>query len=312
MEPTQQPACQARMHICLVCHTEPDVWDSGFYTIDHFLRPFLDRLNGVRDSAGGLPRVAWCLTAGVMSERASVFCDLARDGHEMGVHSHYPHGAGGSLEHSQELNRRNLDQFDRWLPDLCALANSAGLPAPRVHVTWMFVYRDHMTRTLAANGIAIDCSVCYGGAHYLPDRFLLADSRRRETGKPYWLSFADHCLRGSSPVVELPVSGGFEDYWQPDGKGGFDFFYPTSSDGGAERQLALFRGRLDALAPAEVDVFHIHFHLYGFGSPSHPPHERMARAVAMLETMAADARVRFSTPSEAVADWVSWQQGVSK
>jgi hypothetical protein len=298
------------MHVCLVCHAEPDIWDGGFYSADHFVRPFLDRLGGVRDHAGRSPSVAWCLTAQMIRHRAAVFRELFDEGHEVGVHSHYPLATTGSLEHSQELNRRHLDDFARWFPDLCALATDSGLPQPQVHASWMFAFRDHMTQALADSGIGIDCSVCFGGAHFLPNGLLLADSRRRESGSPYRLSINDHCLDGTSAVIELPVSGGLEDYWEPTAAGGFGFFYPTASDDDARRQLGLLRDRLDALASGEVDIFHVHFHLYGFGSPNRSPHERMTRATAILQEMASDRRVRFSTPSKSVAGWQAWEGGM--
>jgi hypothetical protein len=204
-----------RLYVCLVCHTEPDVWDGGFTSIDSVLPPFLEMLESVRDCRGRSPCIAWCLTAQVMRQRPEVFRPLARAGHEIGVHSHFP-GATGALEHQQTLNRDHLGEFDRWFPDLCALALQQGLPPLRTHATWMFAYRDEMTGTLAECGIGVDCSVCYGGAHFLEDSFLLADSRRRKSGKPYRLSEQDHCIKGKSPVVELPVSGGLGAYWEAD------------------------------------------------------------------------------------------------
>jgi hypothetical protein len=292
----------SRLFVCLVCHTEPDVWDGGFTSIDHVLPPFLDRLESAKDSEDQSPRVAWCLTAQVMRHRPNVFRTLACAGHEIGVHSHFP-GANGVLEHQQALNRDRLGRFDRWFPDLCALAVQMGLPPPRTHATWMFAYRDEITQTLAECEIGIDCSVCYGGAHHLEDGFLLADSRRRRSGKPYRLSEQDHCIEGESPVVELPVSGGLGDYWEAEG-GRFTHFSPIASEQGQDRQLRLFRSRLDGLAPDEMDIFHVHFHLYEFLLPGGLSLERLARAKALLEAMGADDRVRFSTPAEAVDIWI--------
>jgi hypothetical protein len=61
----------------------------------------------------------------------------------------------------------------------------------------MFAYRDGMAQTLAACGIDIDGSVCYGGAHYSEDGFLFADSRRRLSGKPYRLWLLRHGSAGA-------------------------------------------------------------------------------------------------------------------
>jgi hypothetical protein len=301
---------QGEMHVCLICHTEPDVWDGGFRSIDYVLPLFLDMLESVRDSRNRSPRVAWCLTAHVMHNRSRVFQELAEAGHEIGIHSHFPSYQDGTLEHNQEINRKHLDDFHLWLPGLCLLATNMGLPNPRVHATWMFAYRDHMTKTLGENGLNIDCSICYGGAHYLSDKsFLLADSLRRKSGKPYRLSEKDHCVEGNSRVVELPVSGGFEDYWEPDEAGKFSHFSPTSSDSEKERQLQMFQSRLNALAPSEIDIFHIHFHLYGFLKPEGFSSERLQRAKALLTAMGQNERVRFSTPSEAVDVWTDcWER----
>jgi len=301
---------QGEMHVCLVCHTEPDVWDGGFHSIDYVLPLFLDMLASVRDSRNQSPRVAWCLTAQVMRHRSKVFRELAEAGHEVGVHSHFPGHQDGALEHQQEINKENLDNFHFWLPGLCLLTTEIGLPRPRVHVSWMFAYRNSMTRTLGECGLDIDCSICYGGAHYLSDEFsLLADSRRRKSGKPYRLSEKDHCIEGDSRVVELPVSGGLEDYWEPDETGKFSHFFPTSSDNDKDRQLQMFLSRLNALVPGEVDIFHIHFHLYGFVQPEGFSPERLQRAKALLEAISQDERVRFSTPSEAVNVWTHhWER----
>ena len=295
-----------RMFVCLVCHTEPDIWDGGFTSIDSVLHPFLEMLESVRDDHGHSPRVAWCLTAQVMRHRAEGFRSLACAGHEIGIHSHFP-GTNGVLEHQQAINRDHLSAFDCWFPDLCALAAQMGLPYPRTHATWMFAYRDEMTGTLAECGIGIDCSVCYGGAHHLPDGFLLADSRARKSGKPYRLSAQDHCVEGESPVIELPVSGGLGDYWEADESGCFTHFSPIASEEGRNRQLTLFRCRLDGLAPDETDIFHVHFHLYEFLLPGGLSLERLARAKALLAAMGTDKRVRFSTPTDAVDTWTQPQ-----
>ena len=184
---------QGEMHVCLVCHTEPDVWDGGYKSIDQVLPRFLDMLSTVRDTRNHSPHVAWCLTAQVMRNRPDVFKELADAGHEIGIHSHFPGDGNGALEHQQEINKKHINDFHLWLPGLCSLATGVGLPRPRVHVTWMFAYRDTMTRILAAAGIRADCSVCYGGAHYLRDGFLLADSTSRSGSRPYRLAEDDHC-----------------------------------------------------------------------------------------------------------------------
>jgi hypothetical protein len=290
------------LFVCLVCHTEPDVWDGGFTSIDSVLDPFLEILRSVRDRQGRSPRIAWCLTAQVMRQWSEVFRTLARIGHEIGVHSHFP-GANGMLEHQPSLNRDHLSQFECWFPDLCVLAVQQGLPRPQTHASWMFAYRDAMTRTLARCGIEVDCSICYGGVHHLPDGFLLADSRGRKSGKPYRLSEQDHCIEGQSPVIELPVSGGLGDYWEAGKDGCFTHFSPIASEEGQNRQLRLFRSRLDRLAPDEMDIFQVHFHLYDFLLPGGLSWERLARAKALLVAMSTDERVWFSTPTEAVDIW---------
>ena len=175
-----------RMHVCLVCHTEPDVWDGGFKSIDIILPMFMDILEEIRDIRGVSPKVAWCMTAQVAQQRPGPFHRLFERGHEIGVHSHYP-AENGLLEHRQDFNRDNLDSFKTWLPELCEIITQAGFPAPKAHVTWMFAYREAVTLALAASNVDIDCSVCYGGAHYLDNGFLLADSREGVSGKPYKL-----------------------------------------------------------------------------------------------------------------------------
>jgi hypothetical protein len=298
------------MHVCPVCHTEPDIWDGRFYSLDYFVGPLLDRLDGVRDHAGRSPSVAWCLTAQMIRHRAAVFRELLHEGHEVGVHSHYPLATTGWLERSQELNVRDLDHFARWFPERCALAVESGLGQPRIHASWMFAYRDRMTRALVDSGIRIDCGICFGGAYYVPSGFLLADSRRPKSGKPYRLSLTDHCREGFCPVVELPVRGGFDDYWEPTASEGFEYFLPIASDEDALRRLRLFRDRLKALAPYEVDIFHVYFHLYRFDSLSRLPHERMVCVTATLQEMASDPRVRFSTSSAAVTQWQARERGM--
>jgi hypothetical protein len=174
----------------------------------------------------------------------------------------------------------------------------------------MFAYRDVMTSVLASAGVSVDCSVCYGGAHYLAGGALLANSTRRKHGKPYRLSVLDHCETGDGTVVELPVSGGFGSYWEPNNLGGFDYFAPVASDGEIQRQLGLFHGRLGGLSPeGEVDIFQIHFHLYEFLEPAGISWPKLERAVGMLRSMVADERVRFSTPAEAADDWSSRLHG---
>ena len=104
-------------------------------------------------------------------------------------------------------------------------------------------------------------------------------------------------------MVELPVSGGFGDYWIPDRKGHFEYFCPIASDEGARKMTPVFHRRLITLIPGEIDIFHIHFHLYEFLSSSGLDESRLGRAVMMLQNMASDNRVRFSTASKAVDDW---------
>jgi hypothetical protein len=297
-----------RVHVCLVCHTEPDVWDGGFMSIDIVLLVFLDSIVDVLDSERNSPSVCWCMTSQVVHHRQEPFLELAEQGHEIGVHSHFP-AVDGSLEHQQELNRDNLDSFDEWLPRLCGTIKDAGFPSPRTHVTWMFAYRDHMTKILTQNGIDIDCSVCYGGAHFLPDGFLLADSSGRDNGKPYVLSELDHSKEGNSRVLELPVSGGFGSYWEPDGNGGFRYFNPVASDEETEKMVNMFSERLKGLSPGEVDIFHIHFHLYEFLPSGGFDRERLGRAMRILNVMANDSRVKFSTPSAAADDWFKTKYG---
>ena len=294
-----------RMHICLVCHTEPDVWDGGFKSIDFVLPYFLEKIERVQDHQGKTPKITWCLTAQVAKRRPGPFLELLSQEHEVGIHSHYP-GADGKLEHQHKLNRENLDKFGEWLPELYRTVTDSGFPKPRTHVTWMFAYRDGLTRTLSDVGINIDCSVCYGGAHYLPDGFLLADSRRRITGKPYQMSDSDHCVKGDSPVVEVPVSGGFGDYWIPDREGRFEYFYPITSDVEAGKMTELFNLRMETLNPGEIDIFHIHFHLYEFLLPGGLDENRLNRAVMILESMASNPRAQFSTMSEAVNSWLTY------
>lgn len=295
----------SRMHVCLVCHTEPDVWDGGLKSIDVVLPRFLDRIGTVQDCQGNSPKITWCLTSCVARQRPGPFLKLLTQGHEIGIHSHYP-GADGKLEHQQELNRESLDGFGEWLPELCRTVTDAGFPKPRTHVTWMFAYRDSMTRVLSKAGIDIDCSVCYGGAHYLPDGFLLADSRDRSTDKPYRMSIPDHCVEGDSSMVELPVSGGFGDYWIPDNEGCFEHFAPIASDDEAARMIELFHRRMETLNSGETDIFHMHFHLYEFLLPGGLDESRLERAMTILRKMASDSRVRFSTTSEAVDDWLTY------
>ena len=295
----------SRMHVCLVCHTEPDVWDGGFKSIDVVLPSYLDRISTVQDYRGNSPKITWCLTWQTAKHRPGPFLELLTQGHEAGIHSHYP-GADSKQEHQQELNRENLDRFGEWLPELCRTVTDAGFPKPRTHATWMFAYRDTMTRALSENGIDIDCSVCYGGAHYLPDGFLLADSRKRSTGKPYRMSMSDHCVEGDSRVVELPVSGGFGDYWIPDKEGCFEYFYPIASDVEAAKMTALFNRRMETFSLSEIDIFHMHFHLYEFLPPSGLDENRLERALTILRNMVLDNRVCFSTVSEAVDDWLTY------
>ncbi len=291
------------MHVCLVCHTEPDVWNGGYASIDKVLPALLTTLNEIRDHEGGTPRIAWCLTSQVAKNRPRPFRELLGAGHEIGIHSHFP-AATGSSEHSQELNASNLHSFGQWFPQMCREMVEAGFPQPRTHASWMFAYPEEMTSALAGAGMLVDCSVCYGGAHYLAGGALLADSRGRTHGKPYRPDGKDHCKEGAGPVVELPVSGGFGSYWEPDGKGGFDYFVPVGSDGEMARQLRLFNERMVRLHPGEVDIFQIHFHLYEFLEPSEMSLARMYRASTMLRSMAADNRTKFSTPSSAAADWL--------
>jgi hypothetical protein len=243
----KEVSAQSRMFVCLVCHTEPDVWDDGFSSIDSVLPRFAEMIATVCDSAGATPRVAWCLTSEVARRRPEPFLRLLERGHGIGVHSHFPQCESGRSEHQRDLNRGNLDDFQSWFPELCSHITDAGFPPPRTHATWMFAYRDSMTRILADAGIRVECSVCYGGAHYLPDGYLLADSRKRISGKPYRLAEDDHCAEGDSLLVELPVSGGLGDYWEPDGTGGFTHFGPIRTDEGRDRQRALFQARLDSL-----------------------------------------------------------------
>ena len=292
----------SRMHICLVCHTEPDVWDGGFKSIDVVLPHFLKKIEKVRDHQDNNPKITWCLTSQVANHRPGPFLELLDQGHEVGIHSHYP-GDNGKLEHQQEINRDNLDKFREWLPMLYETLTDAGFPRPRTQVTWMFAYRGNMTRALSEAGIDIDCSICYGGAHYLPNGFLLADSRKRSTGKPYRMSATDHYTEGDSAVVELPVSGGFGDYWIPDEKGQFEHFSPIVSNNEAGKMSELFNRRMETLSPGETDIFHIHFHLYEFLPPDGLDESRLDRAMTILRKMALDDRVCFSTTSEAVDDW---------
>ncbi|OGN88026.1 MAG: hypothetical protein A2158_03060 [Chloroflexi bacterium RBG_13_46_14] len=294
-----------RMHVCLVCHTEPDVWDGGFKSIDVVLPNFLKGMEKVRDHQGNNPKITWCLTSQVGKQRPEPFLELLDYGHEIGIHSHYP-GADGRLEHQQEINKNNLDKFGEWLPELCRTLTDAGFPTPRTQVTWMFAYRDDMTRVLSQAGIDIDCSECYGGTHCLPDGFFLADSRNRSNGKPYRMSMSDHCVEGDSGVTELPVSGGFGDYWIPNKEGGFVHFSPIASDDEADKMIELFNRRIETLIPGEIDIFHIHFHLYEFLPPGGLDESRLDRAVTILRNMASDKRVCFSTASNAVDDWLTY------
>ncbi|MBN1918226.1 MAG: hypothetical protein JW889_09975 [Verrucomicrobia bacterium] len=300
---------ESRMLVCLVCHTEPDVWDGGFCSIDHILPQFMAMSETVRDGTGTTPRVAWCLTSRVARRRPEAFLHLLERGHEIGVHSHFPRCESGKQEHDQNLNRENLDDFQSWFPELCSHITDAGFPLPRTHATWMFAYRDSMTRVLAETGIRAECSVCYGGAHHLPGGYLLADSRKRVSGKPYRLAEDDHCAEGDSPVVELPVSGGFGSYWEPDETGGFKHFGPVLTNAGRDRQRAVFQARLDSLVSGEIDIFHIHFHLHEFLPPDGTGPERLKRARSLLDPMTHDERVRFMTPSEAVEEWSRNQEG---
>ncbi len=292
----------SRMHFCLVCHTEPDVWDGEYTSIDIILPKFTRIIEDIQDDTGVTPRVAWCLTSQVVQNRPKPFLALLDKGHEIGVHSHFP-GASGIIEHQQEINISHLDNFSNWFPELCSKIVDAGFPAPRTHVTWMFAYRDTMTDVLADAKIEVDCSVCYGGAHYLSDGSLLADSRDRKSGKPYRLALSDHCTEGHSPVVELPVSGGLGSYWELNKKGEFRYFSPVASDAEMERQLQLLQKRLGMLLPQEIDIFQVHFHLYEFLTPNGISEERLERTRRLLSLMAQDNRVCFSTPSEAVGHW---------
>jgi hypothetical protein len=298
---------ESKLYVCLVCHTEPDVWNGGFRSIDTILPRFVKMLDTVSDSAGSTPRVAWCITSQVAQQRAQPFRELDKLGHEIGVHSHFP-AASGKLEHQRELNRDNLDDFQSWFPKLCSQIVEAGFPSPRTHTTWMFAYRDSMTQVLRQAGIAAECSVCYGGTHSLPDGFLLADSRKRTTGKPYRLSVDDHCVAGNSPVIEMPVSGGLGCYWEPDGKGGFDFFYPIASDAQASHQLQLLHERVGGLSLGEIDIFQIHFHLYEFLPRDGSGKERLRRAQWLLSSIGQLQGVRFATPSQAVEAWMQTER----
>ena len=295
----------SQMHICLVCHTEPDVWDGGFKSIDIVLPVFLDRIKKVRDYKGRNPIINWCLTSQVAKHRPEPFLELLDHGHEIGIHSHYP-GSDGRLEHQQRTNQKNMGKFREWLPGLCKTIMDAGFPPPRTHVTWMFAYRDYMTQALFESGIAIDCSVCYGGSHYLKNGFLLADSFKRNTGKPYRMSIYDHCVEGDSSVVEVPVSGGFGDYWIPNEDGRFEHFSPIVSDNEADKMIELFNQRMETLTTGEIDIFHIHFHLYEFLLLAGLDEERLDRAMTILESIVSNQKAQFSSLIEAVNNWLTY------
>ena len=100
----------SRMHVCLVCHTEPDVWDGGFTSIDVVLPDFLDRISEVRDEKGNSLKITWCLTSQVAKHRSEPFLELAEQGHEVGIHSHYP-GADGLINGSITYN------VEQWEPE---------------------------------------------------------------------------------------------------------------------------------------------------------------------------------------------------
>jgi hypothetical protein len=72
----------ARMHVCLICHTEPDVWDGGFKSIDVVLPYFLDKLGMARDYQGNTPKITWCLTSQVAKQRSGPFLELQKQGGE--------------------------------------------------------------------------------------------------------------------------------------------------------------------------------------------------------------------------------------
>jgi hypothetical protein len=72
----------SRMHVCLVCHTEPDVWNGGFKSIDVVLPVFLDKMGMVRDHRGNSPKITWCLTSQVAKQRSGPFLELQKQGGE--------------------------------------------------------------------------------------------------------------------------------------------------------------------------------------------------------------------------------------
>lgn len=292
------------IHICLVCHTEPDVWNGGYASFDLVLPKFVTLLDGIHDQSGRTPRVAWCLTGEVVRNRPQPFKELLALGHEIGVHSHFP-GADGILEHRQDLNIARLSLFEQWFPDLCHQIADAGFPQPRTHASWMFAYPEHMTADLVRSGILVDCSVCYGGAHYLADGRLLADSRGRKDGRPCRPAKEDHCMEGNAGLAELPVSGGFGSYWEPDGKGGFDYFSPVASQDEMDKQIGTFDRRLQGLHKGDVDIFQMHFHLYEFLEPhgykrrtvatrcSYASHDGERRSGSVFDSNRGDRRLAF-------------------
>ena len=281
----------SRLHVCFVCHTEglPNSFAVGV--------PTMLRIREEVEQATGKPvKLTWALgtfhTTGqtpIFDEYRDMFLGLLARGDEIGLH---PHGI-------VQNGRWDVDPF---IAEDTERLRAAGFPDPRTFVAGMWSFYSSTLAILEDSGYEVDASVVAG-----PTRQRLVDgdgnviydyppSEAIVEGDPfmvpYRLSRESVVRRGTSSVIEVPVSGQVEDI----------------RPGGEMVTITRYETRRKNLDSDSVEIHEIFWHpwelLEDFGSTNVELHTEKTLKEFLLR-IAPDPDVHTSTVYEAAMDWAA-------
>jgi hypothetical protein len=280
------------LHYTLVCHTELGL-DGTWGDYDTVQPAFEAMIQRVAQRTGQLPRVTYCLTNEFITDRLDDAARFHEQGHEIGVHTHLPgshragHNYSGRYAYAFDPEGR-LNQ-DRIAAPLREIIASLGFPAPETHVSGMFSFQRSTIELLTQAGFSADCSLIPNGRafrHRATGKFVIADNRRRTDRHPYFPDPADPWVEGSSPLLEIPVSGNI-------GEAYFEIDWVRSLQD-EERQIAL---RLEEAE--EVGIYQSYWHHFEFSRGHTWTRGSLAKAEEFLVNIGKMKGVAFSTISTA-------------
>jgi hypothetical protein len=299
-------ADRGRLLLALVCHCEPIWWDEAGTA--GALPLALDSMRATLEDVGaetGKPTpTTLCLTfdhskpsSQTARSRLKPLTEWLDRGHEIGVHTCLAYDQVG----------HEAAALERFIAHDAQALIKLGFPPPRSWVGGYFYTTAGTVGALESAGFTVDCSVSpYDGALYHANTGkLYADYLDLDEPRPYRAARGAITRRGTSRVIELPVSGYLPELaWPDDPK----IRLPRARTSLRDRFKARWETR------RQVDVFHVFWHPFELVRRQQGrvvPNGQLIDAVrAFLIDALNRPGVEMATAASAAQDWEAVQNTV--